>query len=662
MNRHICRVAVLILIGVCSALPVAATTGDQPRPPTVAFMLQEDQAGSSAISLVKPGEANPVEVFRSEGRVTAPIWSTDGAQLAWGETVFEGEVVSRVYTAEPDGSDVEILVETTTAVELTPLEWSPDGTTLAYQDDRAIWLAGQDLGPRQVTFPQGDRDVDGGATWSPDGDMLAFTRLTSQTPDADVFAATAALVDLPSGVVRLLLEDAVTQSWSPDGRWISYLSNPFATSSQARRIDLVSPGGQQQTLPRRCDAGPPAWSPTGQHLACTSVSSTTQQPNQLVTIDVDTQDVQVLADHGASPSWSSDGLTVSYTVTGQSDVDTGIWAVPTGGGAPQLIAGPFSSSIKRILGPAVQPAPIVRIAGPSRIETAIDVSVFTFDSAPAAVLARADAYADALAAAPVAAALSGPILLTPSDQLMPQVLQELIRLDVSRVHLMGGPAALSADVEDSLDNLGLDVTRSSGATRFDTARQAATFSPAPNAYIVEGANDNPARGWPDAVAVAGLAAFQGQPILPVTRDTIPPQTLQAITDQQINEVTIIGSPVAVSEAVEAELRNLGLTVNRLAGNTRYETSELVADAALQAGMVSTQPWAVSGTNWPDSLAVAAAAANTGQATVLVDPTAQPTTDWLANQPALDRIIQVGGPAALSPATAQAIAQALLDSD
>jgi putative cell wall-binding protein len=62
------------------------------------------------------------------------------------------------------------------------------------------------------------------------------------------------------------------------------------------------------------------------------------------------------------------------------------------------------------------------------------------------VLARADVYADALVAAPLARRLSAPILLTGSDGLDARVAQELGRLNAHRVFVMGGTAALSEQV------------------------------------------------------------------------------------------------------------------------------------------------------------------------------------------------------------------------
>ena len=82
-----------------------------------------------------------------------------------------------------------------------------------------------------------------------------------------------------------------------------------------------------------------------------------------------------------------------------------------------------------------------RIAGPERIATAVAVSQSAFpDGAAAAYLARADLFADALAAASLR---DGPVLLVPScGDLPPDVATELRRLDPERVAALGGTAAV----------------------------------------------------------------------------------------------------------------------------------------------------------------------------------------------------------------------------
>ncbi len=81
-----------------------------------------------------------------------------------------------------------------------------------------------------------------------------------------------------------------------------------------------------------------------------------------------------------------------------------------------------------------------RIAGDTRVLTAVEASMAHYpDGAPAVLIAREDAYPDALAGGPLAAALGGPILLTGSDGLDAATAAEIMRLHPSAAFVLGGP-------------------------------------------------------------------------------------------------------------------------------------------------------------------------------------------------------------------------------
>jgi len=82
-----------------------------------------------------------------------------------------------------------------------------------------------------------------------------------------------------------------------------------------------------------------------------------------------------------------------------------------------------------------------RLAGASRIETAVAISAHAFpDGAEVVYLARADDPADAVAGGSLT---DGPILLVPSCGDLPQVVRaEIERLAPDRVVALGGPAAV----------------------------------------------------------------------------------------------------------------------------------------------------------------------------------------------------------------------------
>ena len=90
-----------------------------------------------------------------------------------------------------------------------------------------------------------------------------------------------------------------------------------------------------------------------------------------------------------------------------------------------------------------------------------------------AIVASGEVFADALVAGPFAARGSHPVMLTPPGELHAEVEENLRLLGIEHVVLMGGTAAVSDAVEQSIENLGLEVTRLAGATRYDTAVKAA---------------------------------------------------------------------------------------------------------------------------------------------------------------------------------------------
>ncbi len=306
-------------------------------------------------------------------------------------------------------------------------------------------------------------------------------------------------------------------------------------------------------------------------------------------------------------------------------------------------------------GPASAAAAVERIAGPSRIATAVRIAQTSHpDGAEAVVLARADAYADALAGGPLAASLDAPVLLTGSGDLDGVAADEITRLGAARVVLLGGPAALGEAVETALHLRGVhEIERVAGPNRFATAAAIAVRVGGTGAYLAEGANADPARGWPDALAVSPLAAFERRPVLLTAGGALPADTARALEELGTTDLTVVGGTAAVPAAVEAEAAALVDRVDRVAGASRYETAAALLARAEAAGMTTTTAWVASGAGWPDALVAGPAAARDG-VLVLTDPAglerAAPTAAWLAERAtALERIRLVGGTGSVSTA-------------
>ncbi|WP_419842340.1 cell wall-binding repeat-containing protein [Candidatus Poriferisodalis sp.] len=192
-------------------------------------------------------------------------------------------------------------------------------------------------------------------------------------------------------------------------------------------------------------------------------------------------------------------------------------------------------------------------------------------------IASGENWPDALAGA----ALDRPLLLTQQDAL-PAVarryLEPCASQDNAKAIILGGPAAVSEDVVEELRSLGYRVDRFAGEDRYATARRIAqTFAPQQidTVYLASGAN------FADAVAAAPSVTRE-TPLVLTTPDKLHVQARRFLTDadRNVSSVTILGGTAAVSAAVEAEIRELGITVRRIAGADRYETAALIARRAI----------------------------------------------------------------------------------
>ena len=119
-----------------------------------------------------------------------------------------------------------------------------------------------------------------------------------------------------------------------------------------------------------------------------------------------------------------------------------------------------------------------RIAGDDRFGTGVAAAARVTpgdmgELGRTAVIASGEVFADALVAGPFAARGIHPVLLTPPGELHADVVGYLGEAGITHVVLMGGTAALSESVEQSVKDLGIEVSRVAGRTRYDTAVKAA---------------------------------------------------------------------------------------------------------------------------------------------------------------------------------------------
>lgn len=288
---------------------------------------------------------------------------------------------------------------------------------------------------------------------------------------------------------------------------------------------------------------------------------------------------------------------------------------------------------------------VERLGGATRIETAVEISKATYgDRNSSAFLAGATAFPDALAASYPAAIYSSPILLTPKERLHEATREELLRLQVDRVDILGDTTVVSNAVQDELASLGIESNRLAGETRYETSLQANAVGGGENvggpALVATGT------GFADALAVGPLAAGLYWPIVLTTPDELHPAARESF-GYGYNEAILVGGTAAIADRVGEQIeqicrsaqdpdrpdaQNCVKVIGRIGGADRTQTAALFADELVR--QVGTPPTHVNLARGDDFADAAAGGPHAGDElapillTVNRDELGEATRQWL----------------------------------
>jgi putative cell wall-binding protein len=251
------------------------------------------------------------------------------------------------------------------------------------------------------------------------------------------------------------------------------------------------------------------------------------------------------------------------------------------------------------------PSNVVRLAGQDRFATSARIAQ-EYSEADTVFVANGLGYPDALSAAPAAAFLDAPLLLTTKDTIPAVVRAEIERLDPSVIYVVGGTGVVSPAVFSELESLATLVLRLSGPDRYSTSQavfaEVWTGESAPNVFLADG------RNFPDALSSASAAAHSNGPVVLVNggSSTLPAGLDTRLQSANTTDVWIAGGPAVVSTGIETDANNVpGVNSHRLFGSDRYTTSVAVNDEFFPG---KTQPvFLAVGTGYADALAGAALA-------------------------------------------------------
>jgi dipeptidyl aminopeptidase/acylaminoacyl peptidase len=335
----------------------------------------KENANDSDVWLVSTSGGEPVRLTTNKKNDNQPRWSPDSKRIAF---ISAREEKPQIFLISPFGGEPEKLTDSKSGVQ--SFQWSPDGNRIAY------------VAPQEPT---------------PDEEKKQKDKDDAQVIDKTFKLARIWVIDVTTKKATELVKaeyNATDPQWSPDGRWLAFVTNPTpkaddgslsdiwvidvtgaasaeAVALQKKLTDLAETlasletkygpnyfrimevQGQIASVQREAtqksglrkltdNDGPdtsPRWAPDGRRIAYLSRDLKTAEVGQLrlTVIAPDGGAPRSLAPsfeyQPGAPRWSADGQTIYFN----SGVRTTsqLFSVPASGGDPKQV-----SNIKGVMG------------------------------------------------------------------------------------------------------------------------------------------------------------------------------------------------------------------------------------------------------------------------------------------------------------------------
>ncbi|AXU80377.1 TPA: cell wall-binding protein Cwp10 [Clostridioides difficile] len=289
---------------------------------------------------------------------------------------------------------------------------------------------------------------------------------------------------------------------------------------------------------------------------------------------------------------------------------------------------------------------VKKLKGADRFETAIKISQSGWTKSDTVVIVNGEdkSMVDGLTATPLASVKNSPILLSSNEKLPQKTVEELKRLNPSKVIVIGGNNSMPNLVVEAIKavNSKISVQRIGGDTRYQTsiniAKEIDKTNNVSKLYIGAG------NGEADSLSIASLAGKEKTPIVLTQKDGVDSEAEQFIKSNKVSNIYFIGGIEKISnKAIEqvGKIANKDISKNRVAGQTRQETNAKVIDkfysqSKLDGVVVANQDKLI------DALAVGPLAAKNNSPVILATNTLDKSQESSLKGKNSSKLFEVGG--------------------
>lgn len=279
----------------------------------------------------------------------------------------------------------------------------------------------------------------------------------------------------------------------------------------------------------------------------------------------------------------------------------------------------------------------IRLGGQDRYATCSQIVNQGWKSSKYAVIVNGYNFPDALSASTLAKKYNAPILLNGSHRLENTTVDQIKRLNVKQVFIVGGPGVISNEVDDELHGMNISTERFSGLNRTETSVSVANQIGTSNGIILTTDSD-----YTDALSVAPIAAKLQMPIILVPKDSVPDSVSELVENKNIPVTYVLGGQDIISNAVSSEFPN----VKRISGSDKYERNINIINAFSDKFDFSSICLAYS-EDFADALSGSAFAALNSNPIVLVGSNLAAVTQCFIENKSFSKLYVFGGEAVIT---------------